>query len=101
MRLTNIYIFHTITILSLGYVLSKAVVEQNGEVFTAQLDVVRSWVDNCNYYKQINYSHPSCKNNLFDPDSVELENFKDALYIMKLNIGSNKKEFRVILIQII
>ena len=99
MRLTNVYIFHTIMLLlSLGYVLSKAVVEQNGEVFSVELDVIRPWEDNCYYYKQMNYSHPSCKNNLFDPESVDLENFKNALYIMKLKIGSNKKEFRVIIV---
>ena len=97
MRLINTYIFLTITILSLGYVFSKAVVEQNGEIFSAELDVIRPWEDNCNYYKQLNYSHPSCKDNLFDPDSVELENHKNSLYIMKLKIGSDKKEFRVIL----
>ena len=95
MRLINTYIFLTISILSLGYVYSKAVVD--GEIFSTELDVIRPWEDNCNYYKQLNYSHPSFKDNLFDPDSVELDNHKNSLYIMKLKIGSDKKEFRVIL----
>ena len=62
MRLINTYIFLTVSILSLGYVYSKAVVEQNGEIFSAELDVIRPWEDNCNYYKQLNYSHPYCYN---------------------------------------
>ena len=78
-----------------GYVLSKSGVGEKENVFSSELDIIRPWEDNCDYYKQVNFSHYSCKNGLFDPDSVELENFNNALYIMKLKIGSNKKEFRV------
>ena len=67
MRLIT-YIFLTVS----------SAVNQNGEIFSAELDVIRP---NCNYYKQLNYSHPSCKDNLFDPDSVELENHKNSLYM--------------------
>ena len=78
-----------------GYVLSRAGIGEHDNAFSAELDVIRPWEDNCNYYKQMNYSHYSCPNGLFDPDSVELENFRNSLYIMKLKIGSNEKEFRV------
>ena len=80
-----------LVMLSLGYVLSRGGVEEYSKVFSAEFDVIRPW-DNCKLYNDTTTEYEV---DLYDPTHVILENYKDVLYIMKLEIGRNKQEFRV------
>ena len=91
-RVTMLYI---LVIISVGYVTSKSVIEQNNRVFSTTFDVIRPWDDNCELYKQMNYSHHLCDSELSDPEKVALESVRSVVYLIKLQIGSNKKEFKV------
>ena len=79
-----------IVLLSLGYVVSKAGVEGNETVFSAELEIVRPW-EEC---KELNDTHNVCGNEL-SASSVALENQKDVRVLMKIAIGKKKKEFKV------
>ncbi|KAI6646312.1 Cathepsin D [Oopsacas minuta] len=81
-------------IVTLGYVASKAVVEENDQIFSAKLHVFRPW-KNCELYKQMNYTHHLCETELSDPFSVVLKNHDDFIYMMSVEIGIDKLEFWV------
>ena len=78
--------------LSLGYVISRGGVEEDGKVFSAKIEVIRPW-DDCKLYND--NSTINCEVDLYDPTHVILENDENLRYIMTLEIGRAKKEFRV------
>ena len=90
MYFTKIFLQSVVFLLSLGYVVSKAGVGETINKFSAELDIVRPW-EEC---KGLNETHSLCGDDLF-AENVELANLDDMRYIMKLKIGSDKKEFRV------
>ena len=87
--------FCIIIILSLGHVTAKAGIENNNnnKVFSAELNVYRT-EEHCDFYREMNYSHPLCDLNL-SMDKVDLTNHQDQIYMMKIEIGSNKQAFQV------
>ena len=89
MYFTKIFLQSVVFLLSLGYVVSKAGVGETINKFSAELDIVRPW--EC---KGLNETHSLCGDDLF-AENLELTNLDDMRYIMKLKIGSDKKEFRV------
>ena len=66
-----------IVLQSLGYVVSKAGVEGNETVFSAELEIVRPW-EEC---KEFNDTHIVCGDDLF-AKNAELENLDDIRYVM-------------------
>ena len=79
-----------IVLLSLGYVVSKAGVEGNETVFSAELEIVRPW-EEC---KELNDTHSVCGDDLF-ASSAALANQKYLRILMKIGIGKKMKMFTV------
>ena len=90
MYYSKVFLQSIIVLLSLGYVVSKAGVEGNETIFSAELEIIRPW-DEC---QELNDTHTVCGDDLF-AESVALVNMNDVRYVMKIQIGTNKKEFRV------
>ena len=86
----KVFLQSIVVFVSLGYVVSKSGLGKNENIFSAELDIIRSW-EEC---KELNETHSFCGDDLFT-ENAELANLDDMRYIMKLKIGSNKKEFRV------
>ena len=86
----KVILLFIVFLLSLGYVVSKAGVEENKNIFSAELDIVRPW-EQC---KRLNKTHGLCGDDLF-AEHLELENYKDMRYLMDVKIGSNKQAFKV------
>ena len=90
MYYSKVFLQSIIVLLSLGYVVSKAGVEGNETTFSTELEIVHPW-EEC---KKFNDTHAVCGDDLF-AENAELENMKDVRYLMKIQIGTNKKEFKV------
>ena len=88
MYYSKLFLQSFIILLSLGYVVSKAGVEGNETIFSAELEIVSPW-EEC---KEFNDTHTVCGDDLF-VDSAELEYTGNMRYVMKIKIGTNKKEF--------
>ena len=86
----KVILLFIVFLLSLGYVVSKAGVEENKNIFSAELDIVRPW-EQC---KRLNKTHGLCGDDLF-ASSIELVNMHDIRYVMNVKIGTNKQVFRV------
>ena len=86
-----------LVIVSVEYATSKSGIEENNNnrIFSTTFDVIRPWDDNCELYRQMNYSHHLCDPELSNPEKVALESVRSVVYLIKLKIGSNKKEFKV------
>ena len=90
MYYSKVFLQSIIVLLSLGYVVSKAGVEGNETVFSAELEIVRPW-EEC---QELNDTHTVCGDDLF-AENAALENMNNARYLLKIAIGKKKKEFRV------
>ena len=90
MYYSKVFLQSIIILLSLGYVVSKAGVEGNETIFSAELEIVRPW-EEC---KEFNNTHTVCGDDLF-AENVALENMNDARYLMKIEIGTKKQGFKV------
>ena len=76
--------------MSLRCVVSKTGVEENKNIFSAELEIVRPW-EEC---KRLNKTHGLCGDDLY-AEHVELANYKDMRYLMEVKIGSSKQAFKV------
>ena len=94
MYYSKVFLQYIVLFLSLGYVVSKAGVGENKNIFSAELDILRPW-EEC---EELNDRDSLCGDDLF-AENAELANIEDQRYIMTLKIGSDKKAFRVSYIQ--
>ena len=90
MYYSKVFLLSIVVLLSLGYVVSKAGVEEKKNIFSVELDIISPW-DEC---EELNETRSLCEEELY-ASSIALDNYADYKYIMKMKIGSNKKEFRV------
>ena len=86
-----------LVVIYVEYVASKSGIEEgnNDKIFSTTFDVIRPWDDNCELYKQMNYSHHLCDPELSNPETVVIESLRSVIYLIRVKIGSNKKEFKV------
>ena len=90
MYYSKVFLLSIVVLLSLWYVVSKAGVEEKKNIFSVELDIISPW-DKC---EELNETQSLCEEKLF-ASSNELANYANYKYIMKMKIGTNKKEFRV------
>ena len=87
---SKVFLQFIVVLLSLGYVVSKAGVEEKKNIFSAELDIISPW-DEC---AELNETRSLCEEELF-ASSKELNNVANLKYLIKMKIGSSKQEFRV------
>ena len=88
------YLLPIIVALCLGHVLCRGIETEQKKVFSVKLEVTGPQLD-CIRRLRSNVSTSGCEVDLFATKEVQLDNLDNMRYIMPIEIGTPKQDFRV------
>ena len=91
---SRVSLLSIIVALCLGHVLCRGIETEQKKVFSVKLEVIRPQLG-CIRRLRGNVSTNGSEVDLFATKEVELKNLRDVLYIMPIEIGTPKQDFRV------
>ena len=91
---SRVFLLSIIVALCLGHALCRGIETEQKKVFSVKLEVIRPQLD-CIRRLRGNISTSGCEVDLFATKEVELENLRDMQYIMPIEIGTPKQNFKV------
>ena len=91
---SRVSLLSIIVALCLGHVLCRGIETEQKKVFSVKLEVISPQLD-CIRRLRSNVSTSGCEVDLFETKEVQLENLNNMRYIMPIEIGTPKQEFRV------